>query len=48
MLRFLLPVTVLAAVLVAAGCGGSGISGPAETPWRLRCKADRRVRSRSA
>jgi plastocyanin len=31
MLRFLLPVTVLAAVLGAAGCGGSGISGPAET-----------------
>ena len=30
MLRFLLPVTVLAAVLLAAGCGGSGVSGPAE------------------
>jgi plastocyanin len=30
MLRFLLPVTAVAAVLVAAGCGGSGVSGPAE------------------
>ena len=28
--RFLLPVATLAAVLLAAGCGGSGISGPAE------------------
>jgi plastocyanin len=28
--RFLLPVAALAAVLLAAGCGGSGISGPAE------------------
>jgi plastocyanin len=28
--RYLLPVAALAAVLVAAGCGGSGVSGPAE------------------
>jgi plastocyanin len=28
--RFLLPAAALAAVLLAAGCGGSGISGPAE------------------
>ena len=28
--RFLLPVAALAAVLLAAGCGGSGINGPAE------------------
>jgi plastocyanin len=28
--RFLLPVAALAAVLLAAGCGGSGVSGPAE------------------
>ena len=30
MLRFLLAVTAVAAVLVAAGCGSSGVSGPAE------------------
>ena len=30
MSRLLLPVAVLAALLVAAGCGGSGVSGPAE------------------
>ena len=33
--KFLLPVAVLAAVFLAAGCGGSGISGPAEKTTKV-------------